>query len=777
MRPATMIRCSFSLLMLAMPCASASAGDWAHWRGPEQNGVARDKDLPERFSLNPAAPDSNLIWKAPYGGRTTPIVQGGHVYLINKDGEGLSEQERVMCFDADTGKVLWQHKFNVFHAEIVSVRLGWTNLCADPETGNVYAHGTQGFLIAFNKDGKVLWTRSLTEEYGRISGYGGRLTSPIVDENLVIIGMVNGSWGEYASGANRFMAFDKHTGTPVWLSPGIGRPPRTYYSNPVVAVINGERLVISGAADGAVHALRARTGEPVWKYVYGAGAVNCSPVVSGTRVYIGHGEENPDNNIQGRVICLDAAKVTNGKPELVWKTDDLKIKFASPIIHEDRLYVCDEVACMYCLDAKTGKEIWQFTYGTDCKGSPVLADGKIYVAEVNAKFHILKPEDKQCTRLYAQRFRSPDGVSAVEINGSPAVANGRVYFCTNYEMYCLGKKDRPVSAVVGTASKKDDDAPANAKTAFLQVVPADVALRPGESADFKVRAFDNHGHFLREVKAQFSLGSSPLPEGIPPPQPQAGQPAPAGPPTLRGTITPEGKLTADDKVPEQAGLVVATADGISGKARVRVVPALPYKQDFERIPEGRVPPDWVNCAGKFAVQKKGDSNVLVKLANTSNSVLARANAYIGTPSMTDYTIEADVLGKKKGDDMPDLGIVANRYTLMLTGTQQSLRIISWEALPRVDKTIGWPWKPDVWYRMKLTVDVQGEKAVVRGKVWPRDQAEPKDWTIEFTDPTPNKEGCPALYGWATGATDTEKGAEIYYDNVSITPNKKAVGGR
>src|SRR6266536_337241 len=120
-----------------------------------------------------------------------------------------------MCLGASAGKLRWGHKFNVWHTEIVTVRLGWTNLACDPKTGNVYAHGTQGLLLCLSKDGKLLWWHSLTEEYGRITGYGGRVTSPIVDGDLVIIGMVNSSWGDQARGGNRFLALDKRTGTPV----------------------------------------------------------------------------------------------------------------------------------------------------------------------------------------------------------------------------------------------------------------------------------------------------------------------------------------------------------------------------------------------------------------------------------------------------------------------------------------------------------------------------------------------------------------------------------
>ena len=124
----------------------------------------------------------------------------------------------------------------------------------------------------------------------------------------------------------------------------------------------------------------------------------------------------------------------------------IKAKFASPILHEGRLYIPDDVANLFCLDANTGKQIWKKKYGRNSKGSPVWADGKIYIADVNSKFHILEPGPKECKTLYSQFFRSPDGIIDVELNGSPAVANGRVYFMTSEETYCIGKKDHTAKA-------------------------------------------------------------------------------------------------------------------------------------------------------------------------------------------------------------------------------------------------------------------------------------------------------------------------------------------
>ena len=129
-------------------------------------------------------------------------------------------------------------------------------------------------------------------------------------------------------------------------------------------------------------------------------------------------------------------------------------------------------------------------------------------------------------------------------------------------------------------------------------------------------------------------------------------------------------------------------------------------------------------------------------------------------------------GSQVGDDLPDMGVVANRYTLVLAGSIQKLRIVSWDALPRVDKTVQFSWKPGVWYRLKLSVEASGDSAVVKGKAWPRDEPEPKTWTAETTDSRPNREGSAALYGSVTGIPENGPGTDIHYDNLRIAPNKK-----
>src|SRR5262245_31369728 len=95
------------IMLLLVP---SQASDWAEWPGPARDGISSEKGLPTSWS--PAG--QNLAWKAPYGGRSAPIVMNGRLYLQNTAEKGASEQERIMCFDADTGKLLWEHRFNVY---------------------------------------------------------------------------------------------------------------------------------------------------------------------------------------------------------------------------------------------------------------------------------------------------------------------------------------------------------------------------------------------------------------------------------------------------------------------------------------------------------------------------------------------------------------------------------------------------------------------------------------------------------------------------------------
>lgn len=723
-------------LLLSITAQPASASDWADWRGPRRDGISQEKNLPTKWS--PAG--DNLLWKAPFGGRSAPIVMGDRVYLQDAAGRGETLQERIVCLRADTGKLLWEHRFNVYMSDVPPHRVGWASPVGDPASGNVYALGVGGTLLSLSKEGKLLWERSLGEDFGLLTTHGGRTVSPIIEGELVIVSGVTFGWGDQSRGAHRFMAFDKKTGETMWVSSPNIRPYDTTYAPPIVADVAGTRLLIQGGSDGHVHALKPQTGELVWKYEFSKRGINTGVVLVGTTAILTHSEENLESSEMGMIAAVDAAaRGTLGKEQLKWSVKGWQGGFSSPVIDGDHFYQVDNGANLAAFELSTGKQLWLQNLGTIQKASPVLADGKLYVGTENGKFFILRPSATGCEILDEDQLGTAAQPEA--IIGSVAVSNGRIYLVTDAAIYCIGKKSAAnVSTTAAALSSATENAPAGATVSHVQVVPTELMLKPGESVNLRVRLFDDRGRFIREEHdAVWSL------EG------------------LRGEVA-KGRFTAAADGSAQAGVVKATVGQVSGAARVRVIPPLPWNENFDSLAVGgAIPPTWANATGKYVVREMDGSKVLVKTTEGS-SLMTRARSFMGPVTWANYTVEVDVRATSKRRQMGDAGVIAQRYALVLFGNAQKLEIEPWQ--PEIARTASVPfaWKADIWYRLKLQVEnLPDGKVRVRGKAWPVGETEPTAWTIEHIDPIPNRQGSPGIFASAL--------AEIFFDNLKVYPNK------
>ena len=156
-----------------------------------------------------------------------------------------------MALDADTGKVVWEYKFNIFQSDVPPHRVGWASPAADPETGNIYALSGGAQVIALSRDGKLLWDRSIGEEFAAFTTHGGRTMSPLVDGNLVIVSAADLQLGH--RGEPRRTASSPSTSGPARSSTcrtPAAVPYDTAYASPLIATINGMRLLIAGLGDG-----------------------------------------------------------------------------------------------------------------------------------------------------------------------------------------------------------------------------------------------------------------------------------------------------------------------------------------------------------------------------------------------------------------------------------------------------------------------------------------------------------------------------------------------
>ena len=719
----------------------AIAGDWPDWRGPNRDGISRERNLPTKWSPS----GENLAWRAPYGGRSAPVAFGDRIYLFNpsEKGCGLEPvpecaklQERLMALNADTGKVLWERRFNVYLSDVPPHRAAWSAPAVDPETGNIYIYGVGGHLAGIAPDGKILWERPLGEQFGLVTTHGGRTVSPVVDGDLVIVSGISTGWGAQARAAHRFLAFDKKTGETMWVSTPGGRPFDTTYSPPIIAMVNGLRLLIAGGGDGTIHAIKAQTGEPVWKYVVSKRGVNTGVVLNGSTAIVTHSEENLNTSEMGLIAAIDAThKGDITKDQVKWARTGIQGGFSSPVIDGDRVYQVDNGANLFAFDIVSGRTLWQQNLGTIQKASPVFADGKIYVGSENGRFFILRPRNDGCDVLDEDQLGTEQQPEA--IIASPAVANGRVYLVTTDATYAIGSKKTVAPTQYMPPPEK---APADAAVAHVQVTPTELVLKPGDSVTFHARLFDAQGRFIREDKATWALAGG-----------------------LQGTVSDAGKFIAAMDKAGRAGEIRATVGGVTGAARARVIPPLPWSEDFENWPVDQTPPHWINTSGKFVIrQLEGSNKVLVKLAD--NPFTRRARAFNGPSDWKSYTVQADFFGNEKRRQLGDAGVVAQRYELVLFGSHQRLEIQSWQPERARVVSVPYAWKANTWYRMKLRVEPTSDgKVKALGKVWPVADPEPQAWTIEKIDPIPNLTGSPGLYADAP--------FEVFFDNYKVSANQ------
>ena len=726
-------RVTLALACLALFAAgTARAQDWPSWRGRTQNGVSDLTNLVSSWSTD----GENLIWFQEYIARSTPAVFDGRVCANGRTGKDADKREIVTCWNAQDGTKLWEHAFSVLNTTVPFNRVGWGSVTGDPDTGYLYALNIDGHLHCFDRDGNIVWSWRLSEDLGRASGYGGRTSSPVVDEDRLILSVIGAAWGSLGGPPrHRYVAFDKRTGRVRWVSTPGGQPAdMNTQSVPIIAVVNGQRLIIDGNADGNIYALQARTGTKVWEFHLSKRGINVSPVIDGTTVYVAHSEENLDAGTMGRVVAIDAT----GTGDITataerWRVNELAVGFSSPMVKDGRLYVIDNSANLIAIDAGDGEVLWGQSVGNVGKSSPVWADGKLYITEVNGNVHILEPGDDGATVLDSEELEVADGRYA-EIYGSFAPAYGRLYITAESGIYCIGDANASFSAVAGASHALGPETPATGTVASIQVVPAEVIAAAGETINFRVLAFDENGQSLGQRDARWSL------DGL------------AG-----SRLRVNGEFQSRPQSTNQAGQVVATIGDVSAAARVRIFSPLPWTENFET---GR-PPHWIGGGGSLQAVDEGGEQLFRK--GPSRTGIHRHAIYIGPSYMSNYTVQADVMSTQKGRRRPDIGVINAGYTMDLQGNHQRIEVRSWAAELRMAERFDFAWDPDVWYTLKLRVDVEGDSALIRGKVWPRDQAEPEAWTVTVEDAEPVSEGSPGLIGYSP--------IDIYFDNVRVMENQ------
>jgi outer membrane protein assembly factor BamB len=768
--------CLLSLMVVEPALVrGAPVQGWFSWRGPQQNGTSLEKGLPNKIDVNQA------VWVADFPGQSTPVIANGKVYIMGYSGEGPDLQEGVSCFDAETGKLRWQQGYNDFLSDTIYLRYATSSPTVDPETGQVYMQGTQGILAGFTADGKLLWKHSLMEEYGRLTFPNSRTASPAIDKDLVITRGITANWGANGPAGDRFYAFDKNTGELVWASSPADRPRDNSYSHPYIGWMDGKRVLYSATGDGSVVCVNARTGDPIWRVPLAKAGINATVLVhNNDKVICIYGTPYEP----GQMVALripHVAPAGPGAPTVVERAqveiwnNDLSTSTSSPILVGDRIYVVTEKGYLCCVNVQDGKVLWRLNIGIEERNAcPLFADRKIYVpilddpstkvegsgeAGTKGGFYVVAPSDTEGKILSHTALEG-------RCFGTPTAYNGKVYIQTTRHLYCFGKSGANPQLASAPA---ENPWPKAGPGKELQIVPAEVLLKPGDAVSLRVRVLDGNGLMVAEIK-----------------DPKSVQWAAYIPPTARvrakmnASFDSSGKMVAArDPVPS-AGAFEATYNGIHGYMRGRVLPGLPIKQDFEsfQLTETTTnsvesptafaypPLPWIGARFKFEVRDKDGTKALTKTID--NQFFQRAFVFMGDPGMKNYTIQADVMSDGNSRKMSEVGVINQRYLIVLKGLEGKLEVNSNLERLRVPASSDPPnfkWSPKVWYRLKARVDTAPDgSGVVRAKAWKRDEPEPAQWTLEVPHQTAHQNGCAGLYGFSPLAQ------RVFIDNVSVTAN-------
>ena len=335
------------ILLLVLATAVLHAEDWPQWRGKGRLGVWNETGILKQF------PDGGprRVWSAPIAnGYAGPAVADGRVFATDyRRGAGRSGVERVLCLDERTGKLLWQKEWAVDYSGL-QYNLG-PRATPTVEGGRVYVLGAMGDLLCLRAaDGEEIWRRDYRKDYDAELPTWGFVAAPLVDGPR-LIALVGGAPDA------KVVAFDKMTGEESWRALDASSEPG--YDPPIIFEAGGARqLIVWHPTD--VASLNPATGEVYWRQPFKiqAGLTVATPVLSehGLLVSAFYNGSRMYRLLEDRPAA-----------ELIWKggsdseieTDGLHSLVTTPVVAGDYIYGIGSYGHLRCLDARTGKRVWE----------------------------------------------------------------------------------------------------------------------------------------------------------------------------------------------------------------------------------------------------------------------------------------------------------------------------------------------------------------------------------------------------------------------------------
>jgi len=391
------------------PIAHLYADDWPQFLGPRRNGTSLEKGLPGAWPKTGPA----VVWQRDVGeGFSGPVVAGERLILFHRVGA----EEIVECLNALSGKPIWKFAYPTTYRDALGKGDGPRSTPAIAGD-KVVTLGAEGSLHCLTLDaGKQLWSHSLTREYKTPLGYFGVATSPVIEQDLVLINVGGPNAG--------IVAFDLDGGKEIWRA--TSDPPS--YSSPVVTSVDGTRLAVFFTRTGAV-VLDPRTGavryQKRWRARYDASVNAATPLII--------------DNLAFFSTCYETGALLvklrkNGADEL-WTDENVMSNHYNTCIYDNGfLYGIDgrqeSTPNFRCVNLKTKKIAWEKErFGC---GTMILADGRLIVLTESGDLHLVQATPDAFREL-AQIHPFDSGPCRAQI----ALANGHLYARDQRKLACL----------------------------------------------------------------------------------------------------------------------------------------------------------------------------------------------------------------------------------------------------------------------------------------------------------------------------------------------------
>ncbi|HEY3039468.1 MAG TPA: PQQ-binding-like beta-propeller repeat protein [Pyrinomonadaceae bacterium] len=408
------------------------AENWPQWRGPNLNGVSGEKNLPWRWTA-----EENITWKLalPSWSGSTPIIWNDRIFLNVADGNDLY----LWSVDRAKGDLVWKRLLGSGNVKMRKQNMSSPSPVTDGKS--VFVMTGTGILKGFDFDGKELWARDIQKDYGAFGLNWGYASSPLLHDDSLYVQVLHGMKTDDPS---YILRIDKKTGKTQWKversTAAIRESPDAYTTPGLLRYGKTVEIVITGGDCVTGH--DPATGRELWR----ANGLNpdndpsyrivASPVIFNDIIYA-------PTRVRPLLALKAGGRGDITTSHLLWSTANGP-DVPTPVTDGKYFYIVNDRGIVWCLDAKTGTEIYgpqRIKSGT-YSSSPVLADDKIYVTSEDGLTTVVKAGPK--FEVLAENAFNDYCLS------SPAISNGQIFIRTAQHLYCIGAGARAISRSSGT---------------------------------------------------------------------------------------------------------------------------------------------------------------------------------------------------------------------------------------------------------------------------------------------------------------------------------------